>query len=279
MHLIANFKTLAQQETPAQRRRRMLPGAIYGLLIASAYTFISGIVNKLSFPDLPVGIDWRGLLPAWLFFAVWLGLGGMFINWFTQTEEGFGMSLFVMTLTALGIGAWNVDGDLTTQFGKLMLLILPVLAISFLTTIILRWLGVQSAAALEKERTTKIKPVITLTLIAIAIGGLAGFGLTRWDAPALSGIRDIHRRLQTSANNPSQVGTLFSLTDLPQLKSHLGKPYTLRGKPSGQLVGTAEVTATFEDDYRITCFLVVFPDRPPFLRTCAEGNQVILPGN
>lgn len=277
MQLIANFKALAQQETPAQRRRRMLPCAIYGLLIASAYTFISGIVNKLSFPDLPIGVDWRSLLPTWLFFAAWLGLGGMFINWFTQTEEGFALSLFVMSLVVLGAGAINLEGSLPAQFGKFILLILPILAISFLMTITLRWLGVQSANALEKEQTIRTKRIMTLTLIAFAIGGLAGFGMTRWDAPVLSGVRDIHRRLQTAAADPSHADALFSLTDLPQLKSHLDKPYTLRGKPSGQLVGTAEVTATFEDEYRITCFLVVFPDRPPFLRTCAEGDTVTLP--
>ena len=279
MQLIANFKTLAQQETPAQRRRRMLPGALHGLLIASAYTFISGIVNKLSFPDLPVGIDLRSLLPAWLFFAAWLGLGGMFINWFTQTEEGFVLSLFVMSLVVLGAGAINLEGSLPAQFGKFILLILPTLAISFLMTIMLRWLGVRSADALEKEKPVRTKRIFVLTLITFAIGGLAGFGLTRWDSPVLSGVRDIHRRLQTAAADPSQAGELFPLTDLPQLGSHFGNPYTLRGKASGQLVGTAEVTAVFEDDYRITCFLVVFPDRPPFLRTCAEGDKVILPEN
>jgi hypothetical protein len=37
--------------------------------------------------------------------------------------------------------------------------------------------------------------------------------------------------------------------------------------------------AIFEDAYRITCFLVVFLDRPPFLRACAEGYEVNLPAN
>lgn len=138
MKFIARFKTLAHEETPAERRQRMLPGIMYGLMIASSYAIVSGVVNLLSFPGLPIGVDWRTLLITWLFFAIWLGAGGGFINWFTQTEEGLVISLFVMTLTALGAGILTFEGNLATRFGKIMLLVLPVIAISLAMTILLR---------------------------------------------------------------------------------------------------------------------------------------------
>lgn len=100
MRWIARYKTLAQQETPAEHRQRMLPGILYGFIIATSYTIVSGTVNQLLFPDLPIGVDWHVLFLTWLFFSTWLGVGGGFVNWFTQTEESVIPSWLVLTVTA-----------------------------------------------------------------------------------------------------------------------------------------------------------------------------------
>jgi hypothetical protein len=277
MQFIAHFKTLVQQETPAERRQRMVPGAIYGLLIATTYALVGSMVNQLSFPDLPVGGDWRNLFITWLFFAVWLGVGGAFINWFTQTEESMVTGLLVMTLIALCAGALALEGDLPAQFGKILLLALPVMAISLVMTITLRWLGVRHAEIVEREKTLKTRGIAILMAIAFAIGGLTGFSLTRWGDSTLSAVRYVHNRLQTLAADPNQSEAFFPLNDVPGLTPRLGMPYTLHGKPSGQSVVAVNVTTNFDDGYRITCVLLVFSDQPPFLRACAEGDKVSLP--
>ena len=279
MQFIARLKTLAQQETPAERRLRMLPGAMYGLIIASSFALVGGIVNQLSFPDLPVGVDWRNLFITWSFFALWLGLGGGFINWFTQTEESVVTGWLAMTVIALGAGSLTIEGNLPSQFGKIVLLVLPVLAISLLMTITLRWLGEHHAQILENRHTLRTRGIAILVAIALSIGGLTGLGLTRWTKTTQEAVRDIHSRYQTAAADPSQMEALFPLSDVPGLESHLDTPYTLRGKPSGQSVVAVEVSIDFSDEYQITCVLLVFLDKPPFLRACAEGEEVILPGN
>ncbi len=279
MQFIARMKTLAQQETPAERRLRMLPGAMYGLIIASTYAFVGSIVNQLSFPDLPVGVDWRNLFITWSFFAVWLGLGGGFINWFTQTEESVVAGWLAMTVIALGAGSFTLEGNLPTQFGKIILLVLPVLAISLLMTITLRWLGEHHAEIFENRHVLRTRRIAILVGIALSIGGLTGLGLTHWTKATQEAVRDIHSRLQTVAADPSQMEALFPPNDVPGLESHLDTPYTLRGKPSGESVAAAEVSIDFSDKYQVTCVLLVFLDKPPFLRACAEGDEVILPGN
>ena len=191
---------MEQQETPVERHQRMLPGAIYGLIIASSYTVIGIIVNQLSFPDLPVIVDWRYSFTAWFFLAIWLGLGGGFINWFTQTEEGIVISLFIMTFFALGATTLTLEGNLPTQFGKIILLVLPVLAISLLMTITLRWLGVRHAAIAVKEKAIKPTSFAILVVIALTIGGVTSFGLNRWTLTTQNAVRDIHSRLQTAAS-------------------------------------------------------------------------------
>jgi hypothetical protein len=277
MQFIQQFKTMAQQETFAERRLRMLPGAMYGLVIATSYTLVGSIVNQLSFPELPVGVDWRGLLTAWSFFAVWLGVGGAFINWFTQTEESMVTGLSVMTLIALGAGALTLEGNLPAQFGKLLLLALPVMAISLVMTITLRWLGMRHADSVEREQTPWTRSIAILVASALTIGGLTGFGLTRWGDSTLSGARYLDDRLQILAVEPVQAEGFFPINDVPGLVSRLDMPYTLHGKPSGQSITAVEITATFKDGYRITCVLLVFPDTTPFLRACAEGDKVSLP--
>ena len=106
---------------------------------------------------------------------------------------------------------------------------------------------------------------------------MAGFALNRWGDSTLSAARYIHTRLQTVAADPAQAEALFPLNDVPGLKSHLDTPYTLHGHPSGQSIVAAEVTADFNDGYQVTCVLLIFPDKPPFLRACAEGDKVSLP--
>jgi len=279
MHFMHYFKTLLTQETPAERCLRILPAIIYGLIIASTYTLAGVIVNQLSVRDLPVGVDWLYLFQTWLFLVIWLGLGGGFINWFTQTEESMVAGLLVMTAAALVTGALTLENDLPAQFGKVLLLILPIIAISLLMTITLRWLGVHHAEALEKEKTVKTRNIRKLVAITLVIGGMAGLGMNRWTEPTLRGVREIHSRLQTVKIDPSQAEAQFPLINVPQLESHLGTYYTLYGHPSGQSIVGHEVSINFKDGYQITCVLLVFPDSPPFLRACAEGDKVILPEN
>lgn len=279
MRFISNLKTLAQQETPAGRRQRMVPAAMYGLIIASTFALVGSVVNQVSFPDLPVRVDWRNIFTSWLSLAAWLSLGGAFINWFTQTEESMITGLLAMTVTALGAGALTLEGSLPTQFGKTILLVMPLIAISLLMTITLRWFGVHHAEALEKEQVLKRRRIATLTAIAVTIGLVTGFGLHRWSLDTLRAVQHIHGRLQTAAMDPSRVASIFPLNDVPGLEAHSGQPYTIYAHPSGQSVVAVETTINYNDGYQITCVLLVFPDISPFLQACAEGRKVILQNN
>jgi hypothetical protein len=182
-----------------------------------------------------------------------------------------------MTLIALGASALTFEGNLPAQFGKILLLVLPVIAISLVMTITLRWLGVRHADVVEREQTLWTKDIAILVVIALVIGGVTGLGLTRWSEKTLRGIRYVHDRLQTLAVEPVQAEGFFPLDNVPGLASHFNMPYTLRGKSSGQSITGAEVNVEFEDGYRITCILLVFPDTTPFLSACAEGDKVALP--
>lgn len=274
MHFVEHVKTLARQETFAERRQRMLPGAVYGMVMAVAYGVTGSVVNQISFPDIPVGVHWQYLLTSVLFFAAWLGFGGAFVNWFTQTEESLVISLLVMSGTALMASWLTFEGPLPTQLGKIVLLVLPVLAISLLMTITLRWLGVQHANALEKTPSAQRRQILSLVAAALLIGGGTGFALTRWTSSTQRAVRYMHEKIQAVIANPSDSESLFLLRDVPQMESHLNNLYTLRGRPSGQSVVAVEVNIDFKDGYRMACVLLVFPDQVPFPHSCVAGETI-----
>ena len=279
MSFVDRFRTLAQEETPAERRQRMLPGAVYGVVIAGSYALVGSIVNQVSFPDIPVGVDWQPLFISSLFFALWLGLGGAFVNWFTQIEDGLVISWMVMFAIALGASWLTFEGPLPTQLGRIFLLVLPAFGLSLLMAITLRWLGVQHASALERRDVSQRQRISSLIAAAVLIGGVIGFALTRWPSAVQRGVRYIHQHIQTVIAEPSSSETLFLMRDVPAIKAHLNSPYTLRGRFSGESVVGVEVNIDFQDGYRVACGLLVFPDQTPFPPTCVEGEKISLTGN
>lgn len=278
MQLVARFKTLALEETFLGRRQRMLPSALYGILIASSYILVGGTINQLSFPDLPISVDWHTLFLTWCFFTLWLGVGGLFINWFTYTEESLPPGLLVMIVMALGEGALTFDGNLPTQLGKLLLLALPTLGMSVTMTITLRWLGVRHAQIIGRKKLLLSRDILTLTAIACTIGGLSGFAMTRWSGNTLNQVRFVNHNLQMAAADPARASELFPLKDLPGLPSHLNVPYTLQETNSVPVIETVEVITNFKDGYQFTCLTtVIIPTNLPTIITCAERGKVLLP--
>jgi hypothetical protein len=275
MPIIQTLRTLAAQETPAQRR---LPGALYGLGMAAIYTLIGATVNQLSYPDIPVAVDGPGLLFTWLLLSGWLGLGGWLVNWFTYTEESLTFSVPVMIAGSLLVGTYFTSGSLLEKMSTSALLLLILPGYSLFMTIILRSLGVRHADLLdERDRAAKIRGFSGLIVTVLILGALPGLGLTRWSDQTANAARDIQTRLQNAAADPGKLDGIFPLANVPGLAQHLQTPYTLRARPSAESVVAFDVTVDFNDGYQMTCALLVFSEESPFLRACAEGESVSLP--
>ncbi len=271
------IRTLAAQETPAERRRRMLPGALYGLIIAMTYTLVGATVNQLSYPDLPIRLDWRSLLGMGLLLTAWFVPGGLLVNWFTYTEESLTFSVPIMIVGLLGVGLFFTAGGLLQKISTSALLLLIVPGYSLLMTLLLRSLGTRHADLLEQSPSIRWSGIVRLVLIAILLGALPGFGLTRWNDHVVAAARDVQTRLHNAATQPEKLDGIFPLTSVPGLVQHLNTPHALRARPSKESVVAYDVTVDFTDGYQMTCVLLVFSGQPPFLSACAEGGQVHLP--
>ena len=54
-----------RQETFAERSLRMVPGALYGTLVATVFVLASSVINILFFPGQHLGVDWIRFLIQW----------------------------------------------------------------------------------------------------------------------------------------------------------------------------------------------------------------------
>lgn len=279
MRFIQFFRALAAQETPAQRRHRMLPSALYGLAVAATYTLVGATINQLSHPDLPISVDWRNLLGTGILLAAWLALGGLLTNWFTYTEESMMFGVPIMIVGLLVLGLFLTDGGFLQKISAsaLSLLILPGCSIPM--TLLLRWLGTRHADLLERSQSVRWRGIAGLALIAILLGALLGLVLTRWNDFVSAAARDMHTRLHNAAAEPAKLNEIFPIEQTPGLAEHLTMPYTLRARPSKEFVVAYDVTVGFTDGYQMTCVLLIFSSEQPFLRACAEGEYVTLPPN
>jgi hypothetical protein len=101
-NIFENLKTHFQEESLPERGRRMIPAAVYGVLIASAYTFALAFVNVYTFPRLPLGVDWPRTLGMWVGFSAAAALFGAVAAWFSEESEGIvGGGLIITGLMAV----------------------------------------------------------------------------------------------------------------------------------------------------------------------------------
>src|SRR5512135_2277283 len=87
-NMLENLRRIYQQETPAERKQRVLPAAVCGALIATAYVLTFFLVNVYTFPNLPLGVDWARMLTMWIGLSLALAFFGAAAAWFTEEHTG-----------------------------------------------------------------------------------------------------------------------------------------------------------------------------------------------
>ena len=61
---------------PRLTLKRVLVGALYGLLTGTAFVLMSAFIDALLHPDLPIGVDWTLMSRRWLLIGLGLALIG-----------------------------------------------------------------------------------------------------------------------------------------------------------------------------------------------------------
>jgi hypothetical protein len=262
------------EESFESRRRRMLAGALYGFLGGTAFALLSGAIDALLHPDLPMYINWNTIILTW----AWLGLGlaffGALTGWFTETLWGIAIGAVTMSMTVLTVNLIqsSVRGAITLVMFVAMAL--PVAALCMPIVWALRWLAERHVNMLAEPDTNRVRGIVILVAIALALGVLPVLFL-RMSARAERSVRIVDTWLQQAA--AGQMGETQGLPfdGLPNFKSHIGMGYRLSQRNSRISTQGYDIAIIFDDGYKVTCVVVAYGSQEPYLRACVEGDVMI----
>lgn len=77
-----------REETLKERSERMLPGALIGIVAATAYILVLSTVNVITLPALHLSVDWIRMLINLIIYDLVLALVGAIAGWFTDDYMG-----------------------------------------------------------------------------------------------------------------------------------------------------------------------------------------------
>jgi len=269
------LKRTIEEETFAQRKQRILPAAIYGAVIASAYVLTLALVNVYTFPALPLGVDWGRVMTMLLGFAAGAALFGALAAWFTEEPAGIVggglLSTIVMGIVFLA-SAGSLDS--TSTFQSIIMAAILV-GVNMLIAWGLRWTANRHLAILHEYKDAERRKFMMRHISIILLIGFVPGVLGRMDLNAQQAIGRLHKLLQAAPEDAS-VWPQLPLKQVPALESHFGVDYRIYVRTSAVSAGALDVTVRFEDGFTMSCILPT-ASGVTFITDCIEGGQITGP--
>src|SRR5215208_1251334 len=257
-----NFKPigLVPSESRFSDIKYTLVGAFYGFLVGNFFVISAAIVDRLIYPDLPLGIDWSLFAMRWVWVGPGLALIGAITSLFNEKMPGLLIGALATGLLVLMSALFF--SPVTTGLKLIVLIfgLVPVAALSLPVALILRWLVDKHENALQLQQ--RIPRIILLVLLAILLGAGSGY-FSKMSRRAVEATRFMHHLLQTAPQAAKSP-----VRDLPGFQSHAGMGYQLLQSASKSSTEGFDVRAEYEDGYSVTCVVVLYPGSQPYISDC-----------
>ena len=258
--------TFVEAESRFRDIRYMLVGALYGFLIGNAFVITASIVDRLLYPDLPLGMDWSMFAMLWIWIAPGLALIGAIASLFSERLSSLIVGAVIAGLLAMLSALFFSPVTMGMKVIVLIFTLIPMTAMSLPVTLILRWLVDRHEQALELQQ--HVARILPLILLAIVLGIGSGYFL-KMSKRAVQATRFMHNLLQTApqdAENP--------LHDVAGFQDHIDMSYKLFQQTSETSTEGFDVRAEYSDGYSVTCIMVVYPGRNPYLSDCTYAQKL-----
>lgn len=245
--------------------QRALTGALYGLLIGTAFVVVMTFINAWLNPDIPIGVEWGPVPLRWILIGLGLTLIGALSCVFIEPIPGLLIGAVVAGFLALVSALFQ---STTTEVGAgakaivLIFALVPASVMSLPIILFLRRLENQHEQALTLDRF--LARILLLALSAVALGAIGGY-YTKISGPALRAVRAFHMELQRPAEVRSN-----KISELPGMLQHEGMEYKLFQQESPSTTEGFDVRAEYEDGYAFQCTVVTFPGSPAHILSCEE---------
>jgi hypothetical protein len=242
----------------------MLVGALYGFLIGNAFVITASIVDRLLYPDLPLGMDWSMIAMRWVWLAPGLALIGVVATLFSEKLPSLLLGAAVAGLLALMSALFLSPVTVGLKVIVLIFTLIPMAAMSLPVTLILRWLVDRHEQALEVQHMTQI---FFLVFLAIVLGLGSGY-LMKMSKRSVAATRFFDNLLQAAPQD-----TENPIRDVAGFQDHMDMSYRLFQSPSETSTEGFDVRAEYPDGYSLTCIVVVYPGREPYLSDCHFAQE------
>ena len=269
-----------QQETLADRSKRMAAGAVFCALAASIYILVSSVINVIFYPDLHLAVNWSGLLVNWIEVGLILALAGAIVGWFTEDHEGIvwgGVVLAVLIFIGNLIAA-GISGRSATLMGQsLLLTAIPLIGAGILIAWVIRMPIKRYIHAQQQDATGIRRKQITQTTLIVCLVGLVFGVFALFGTSSLATLRSMNTTLQNYASD-ALIEQRFPYERLPALKAHFGMDYSLYVRLSTIMTGSMDITIHFADGYNVSCLVPqIETNGQLLLDVCNEGTSVRTP--
>lgn len=256
----------AETESRFRDIRYMLLGALYGFLIGNAFVITGSVADRFLYPDLPLGMDWSLFAARWIWIAPGLAVIGAIATLFTEKLPSLLVGAVTAGLLALLSALFLSPVTVGLKVIVLIFTLIPMAAMSLPVTLILRWLVDKHENILELHQ--RLIRTIPLILLAIVLGIGSGYFM-KMSKRAVAATYFMHNLLQTApedAENP--------VRDVAGFDEHMGMRYRLFQQTSETSTEGFDVRAEYDDGYSVTCIVVVYPGRDPYLSDCGFAQKL-----
>ena len=245
-------------------RSRRIAGAVLGLALGMLYGLVSGYINSIMLPGVPLRLD----TPTVLANTIFSGLGALAAGAITAWPQS---SLKGILGGAAAIALFGVVRLLISQIGDSQNLILtvlvlfpsflPVVALSLPITALLR-LGVNwYDDALSHTGRPRLFRLGRLGLGVLALGVFAG-SLSQMSPDEQAAVRQVNTLLKSGLAAPSDADLPSPLRAIEGFRAHASQRYTLVGQSQSDVdftiagsaaVQTVLVDVLFDNGFHFTC--------------------------
>lgn len=251
--------------TRASQAQHAWVGALFGVAAGAAFAVAASGVDRLLHRDLPLGYEFDFLFTYGLIVSAVLSVVGFATCWAVETWRGLAYGALATSLIVL-IGSLLQSSEATAgmKIIALAFTLVPVAALALPIAWALRWLTERSMRA-RYERFSMWR--ITLLVVATLACSAAGAWFMRMPPRAAEAVHFMNGMIQIAPNHEDSP-----LRQVNGFGDHMGENYKLYESSSTVSTEGFDVIAEYEDGYRLSCTVVVFPGSDPFMPGC-KGEQ------
>lgn len=267
--------TSYEQESLPSRLERVKLGVLFGVLGTTAYIISSTLINPISFPNIPIGVDWLSLIGYWLLLSFALSLAGAIAGWATADHVGVvgGGTMMGLLILLVNTISYLASPQPRDSYFNILVTTVPLIAVAVLIALVFRWAINRQINNLKEEdlqlrKKQSQKMLSTMIVIGLVLGIFA-----RYDRSITDSLVVLDSRLQVAGEDPSST-VRFPEAITPSVSQHFGTQYQYILHRTNTSIGAVDVTIRFKDGYMLTCLIPTDSSLFLVIPFCKEGPRL-----